>query len=387
MNTIPDIFEMLITRYGTWGLTLTVLILALFCVQLYFYLGQYSGIHKYKNRLKGPEREVDGISVVVVMGEDRWYIENVLPRIMKQKYRNFEVVLVTVGAEADFLDELEALKQRYPNLVATKIEEDPRFPISNKMAYNVGIKASSFGHIVMTTTEAMPTSDKWLDCMAMGFAAGEVLIAYCGMEQRAGFANKMMRSGRFMMSVRYLASAVKGKPFRSIIHNMGFTKEIYFVNRGFDHLNMNLGEDDLFVNRIANAGNMSVVLNPHATMRQIPLGKLPWWRERQRFYASTFRFYPDYAKNTREWETGSRLLFFIAVIAAIVVMPLEIKLAALGLFIVRLAIVRFTMWRIRRRLNERKLGWALMLYDIYSPMSDILNYFYRLVRPAPGVWR
>lgn len=387
MQIIPDTYEMLSTRYGAWGLLLMVAILALFAVQLYYYLGRYSGIPKFRNRANGGEREIDGISVVVVMGNDRWYAENVLPRLMKQKFRAFEVVIVTVGAEAEFLDELEMLKQRYPNLTATKIDEDPRFPISNKMAYNVGIKAASYGNIVLTTTEAMPTSDKWLECMARGFATGEVLIAYCGIEQRKGFANKVMRSGRFMMSVRYLSSAIKGKPFRGIIHNMGFTKDIYFAHKGFDHLNMNLGEDDLFIKRIATDKNTSIVLNPHATMRQVPWGGLQWWRERQRFYASTFRFYPYYAKNAREWETGSRLLFFLAAIAAMAVMPLEIRIAALGIFMVRLLVVRFAMWRVRRRLNERRLGWALMLYDLYSPVSDIVNYLYRLVRPAPGVWR
>lgn len=387
MQIIPDTYEMLSTRYGTWGLLLMVTILALFALQLYYYLGCYSSIPKFRNRAKNRKREVDGISVVVVMGNDRWYVENVLPRLMKQKFRAFEVVIVTVGAEAEFLDELEMLKHRYPNLTATKIDEAPRFPISNKMAYNVGIKAASYENIILTTTEAMPTSDRWLECMGRGFSTGEVLIAYCGMEQRKGFANKVMRSDRFMMSVRYLSSAIKGKPFRGIIHNMGFTKSIYFAHKGFDYLNMNLGEDDLFIKRIATANNTSIVLHPHATMRQVPWGGLQWWSERQRFYASTFRFYPDYAKNAREWETGSRLLFFLAAITAMVIMPLEIQIATLAIFIIRLVLVRFSMWRVRQRLNERRLGWALTLYDLYSPVSDIVNYLHRLVRPVPGVWR
>lgn len=387
MEVISDTYEMLVIRYEMWGLLLLALLLILFCVQLWFYLGRYSGILKFRNNPHRPVGEVGGISVIVVMGNDRWYLENVLPRFMKQKYPLFEIVVVTVGAEADFLDELEVLKGHYPNLTTTKIDEDPRFPISNKMAYNVGIKAAAYENIVMTTTEAMPTSERWLDCMAKGFATGEVLIGYCGIEQRKGWANKIMRSSRFILSVRYFSSAVKDRPYRGIIHNMGFTKKIYFANKGFDHLNMNVGEDDLFIQRIATAGNIAVILNPHATMRQMPWGGLSWWRERQRFYASTFRFYPAYAKNDRLWETGSRLLFFAVTIAAIIVMPFEIKIATGALLLLRIIAVRLTMWRIRRRLNERNLGWALMLHDLYSPVSDILNYFYRLVRPATGVWR
>ena len=387
MDYLVDTYEILATRYGTWGLILMVIIVILLGIQLFYYLGRYSCIPKFRNKPHGPKREIDGISVVVVMGEERWYVENVLPRLMKQKFRDFEIVLVVVGAEGDFLDELEILKRRYPNLTTTKIDEDPRFPISNKMAYNVGIKAARFENIVITTTEATPTSDKWLDCMARGFAAGEVIIAYCAIEPKKSKGNKVMRSNRLMMSVRYLSSAIKGKAFRGIIHNMGFTKQLYFSHKGFDHLNMNLGEDDLFINTISRADNTSVVINPHATMKQIIWGDISWWNARQRFYASTFRFYPDYAKSSREWEAGSRLLFMLACITAIIILPLEIKIAVTALFLLRAICVRFTMWRIRRRLGERKIGWALMLYDIYSPISDIFNYFYRLFKPAPGIWR
>jgi hypothetical protein len=387
LENIFEIYEMLASRYGTWGLLLMAAILVLLVVQLCYYLGRYSRIPKFSNKPKGSKRKIDGISVVVVMGEDRWYLETVLPKLMKQKYRDFEVVLVTVGAGEDFIGEIAALKGAHSNLVSTNIEEDPRFPISTKMAYNVGIKAAKYENVVITTAEAVPLSGKWLECMARGFRTGEVLIAYCGVEPQKARGNKVMRSSRLMLSVRYLSSAIKGRPYRGMIHNMGFTKSIYFGNRGFDHLNMNVGEDDLFIGRIATPENTSVVLNPHATLRQVPWGDLSWWRGRRRFYAAAWKYYPAFAKSAREWEMGSRLLFFITTISAACIMPLEIQLAAAGAFLLRLVLVRFSMWRIRRRLNEPRLGWALMLYDLYSPVSDIADYFYRLLRPAPGVWR
>lgn len=388
VEKILEIYEIIALRYGIWELLLMAAILILLAVQLYYYLGSYARIPKFTNKSKPLNRTIDGLSVVVVaVGDNRWYLENILPKLMKQKYRDFEVVLVTVGAGDDFLDEIGFLKPLYTNLVTTNIEEDPRFPISNKMAYNVGIKAAKYENIVITTTEAAPVSDKWLDCMARGFHTGEVLIAYCGVEPRKATGNKIMRSSRLMLSVRYLSSAIKGRPYRGIIHNMGFTKNIYFGNRGFDHLNMNLGEDDLFISRIATPENTSIVLNPHATLRQVPFGNLSWWRDRQRFYASTFRFYPSFAKSARIWEAGSRLLFFIATITAACIMPFEIQIAAAVVFLIRLILVRFSMWRIRRRLNEPKIGWALTFHDLYSPLTDMANYFYRLYRPAPGVWR
>ena len=55
--------------------------------------------------------------------------------------------------------------------------------------------------------------------------------------------------------------------------------------------------------------------------------------------AHTYRFYPLAARNAIEWEGGSRLLLFLAATAALVALPLELKLATAFIILLRYVLV------------------------------------------------
>ncbi len=83
------------------------------------------------------------------------FVEERLPLMLAQNYPDFEVVIVYVGHDSDFYEELVRLKQSFPQIVTTKIHLDPRFPISRKMALNVGIKSAHYECMVFTSTDAV----------------------------------------------------------------------------------------------------------------------------------------------------------------------------------------------------------------------------------------
>ena len=388
VDFFAQLYHNLTVNYGTYGLLLLVAIVLLFFVQLYYYAGPYGRIPGFRNgRHATHRREPGGISVIVLLHDNLWYLENTLPKLLAQQYDRFEVVIVEVGATEEFSDRLAILREHCANLVTTKMEQDPRFPISNKMAYNLGIKAAHYENIILTTSDAEPISAKWLTCMAKGFATGDVVIGYCGIEPTPGLANRMMRCSRLMQGVRYLSAAIHGTPYRGTIQNLGFTKELYFSHKGFNYLNMNVGEDDLFIQMIARPENCSIVMNPHATVRQKTWGGITWWRNQRRFFSATYRYYPLRAKTTIEWELGSRLLYLLTTVTAVICLPLEIKIGAGTLWLLRAFLVRFQLWRIRRRLGEPRLGWALMLHDLISPFDEIMLALVRRFKPIAGVWR
>ena len=68
------------------------------------------------------------------------------------------------------------------------------------------------------------------------------------------------------------------------------------------------------------------------------------------------------------WELGSRSLFFITVICALAVMPLEYKLAALALLVIRYVVVALEVRRVARRLGESGIMGRYFIYDLLSPL-------------------
>ena len=122
--------------------------------------------------------------------------------------------------------------------------------------------------MVFTSTDAYPQSDRWLSLMAQGFLRGDIVVGYCGFERHKGLKNYFMRAWRMMHSVPWLARAIARRPYRGTLHNIGFTKTIYFGANGFGQLNMNIGEDDPFMQQIMTRDNVSVVLTPRATLHE-----------------------------------------------------------------------------------------------------------------------
>lgn len=388
MDFIRQYYGAAADAYGVWGLALMLMLLVLFGIQLYYYLGLFRKLPTFKiaNREDVGGRD-EGISVVLVMGDDYLYIENNLPLLLSQDYAMYEVILVYVGNNNDFAETLEALAAAEPHLAVSRIKQHPLFPISNKMALNVGIKAARYDNILVTTPDARPVSARWLPLMAKGFRKGEIVLGYCGIEPKPGLDDKLIRSSRMFSSLLFITAAIRRKPYRGSIQNMGFAKHLYFDHKGFGHLNLNLGEEDLFLQQLFTKDNYTIVMHPRATVRQARWGGLSWWFKECRLHNHAYPFYPRSTQNFIEWEAGSRLLFFIAAAAAMAMMPAEAKLAAAALVLVRFLVVMLQMRRIVRRLGEKGLMPLYFINDLLEPVWEIAVVMSRRIKPIREVWR
>ncbi|MEG2060606.1 MAG: glycosyltransferase [Alistipes sp.] len=383
-----QLFDTFLTCYGWEGTALAGAILLMLGVQLYYYIFVYGRIPGYKNNRRKPILKGEPpLSVVVPMFSENYaFIEERLPLMLAQNYPNFEVVIVYVGHDNDFYAELQQLKTAYPQITTTKIHLDPRFPISRKMALNVGIKSAHNEYLIFSSTEACPQTDRWLSLMSKGFTRGGIVVGYCGLEHKKGMINYLMRTWRLMHSVDWIARAVQRHPYRATLHNFGFTKEIYFGAKGFSHLNMNIGEDDLFMQKVMTPDNVSIILSPRTLMREQIWGGMKWWMSGLRYFGSAYKFYPMSAKTFIEWELGSRVLFFATVICALCVMPFEFKIAALCLLLARYVVAVIEVRRIARRLGESGIAGRYFIYDVLSPLWALVLGV-QLLRRDDRVWR
>lgn len=382
-------FDYIISHYGWQGTALAACILVLFAVQLYYYIIVYGRISRFRNsrRKKILESEPPISVVIPLFSEDYRYLEESLPLILGQQYgATFEVVLVYVGASNDFYEELARMRLVYPNLTITKIEYNPRFPISVKMALNVGIKSAHNEHIIISTTSAQPATEQWLAMMGKAFMRGSIVLGYTAIEQKSGLKNYLMRMSRMQMSMYWMAQSVNHNTYRGSRNNFGFTKTIYFGTKGFSHLSMNIGEEDLFIKKIAKRNNVSTVLIPKATMLEHAWGGWRWWIAQLRHYGEAYKLYPIEIRNTIEWELGSQTLFFLTILAALIIMPLEFKLAALLLLILRYIIVMLRAHSIAKRVGENGMMLRYWIFDIFNPLL-MLCVRVAMIRKDSTVWR
>lgn len=363
--------------YGGFGIALGAIILALFIVQISLHLGIYGRVASFRlmNRQQIRDKEPAVSIVVPLFAEDANYLDTTLISLLSQDYAEFEVVVVYVGNSDDFFADIKSLQRLYPHLSPVHIDYSPHYPVSTKIALNVGIKSAKYDFVITTSSDATPASERWLSLLAKGFMYGDVVLGYSGIARQNGFANLIFREYQFNDSVAWLSSAIRRKTYSASRNALGFKKSLYFDVRGFNHLNMNVGENDLFVQQIATRDNVSVVLSPRATCTERTWGSWGWWWRRAKMLQTTHRYYPKGAMATIIAELSVRILFFAAIITALIFMPWEFMVAALIVALLRYFVVMFVVIRNTRRLGENGLIALHFIYDIIEPVLRFILAF------------
>ena len=373
----------LVDGHEQLSIVLLALLALMFVVQLIYCLVVYGRICGYRNPAPSEEVKGVGLSVIIPLYEaDHGFLDERLPLFLGQRHECYEVVVVDVTGDKEVADQLSIMRIQWGDrLTTTRLAADPLFPISTKMALNVGIKAARYDNLLFTLPDCSPRSERWAEVMARGFVGHDVVLGYTSFLPRKAMWNKTIRCANMALAVRWLSTAVRRRPHRGVLSNLGFTKQIYFSARGFNHLNLNMGEDDLFVQKIANRDNTVAIMGGSATLDQRAWGGLDWWLPRRLRLSYPFRFYPARVR----WATGvelcSRALFFLAAAIVAVVLPPYAKIAAAGVVVLRFVLFWWQMKRISRRLSERGVLSMWWLYDFVAPVVEAVLAVWRKFVP------
>lgn len=369
MQFINDILQ----HYSWQGITLVLLAVTLFVIQIYYYAIAYNRIVGFRlMREREKRRDNPPISVIVPMrGESERFLVDELPMLLAQEYEQFEIVVVYIGSDNDYYDELQRIRDNFSYMRLTKMGDNERFYISTKQALNVGIKSAQYDCLLFTIPGASPISKEWVATMAKGFERGSVVIAPAVPNfESNNLTTYIMRMMEFSMLRNALACAVDGKPYYAPRSNYGFDRKLYDGERGYNYLGMDIGENDLFLQEIATAKRTSVVMSRHSIVTEERIDMKSEWIEQMRYLGNARRFYPAFAKQFTARELRSRALFFLVIVAIIAILPLELGLGAIGLLLLRYAIVVWSSHRVARKLGEKDMALKYWIYDLFGPILE-----------------
>lgn len=357
----------------TLSLVLLSVLGAMFLVQICIYLFVYGRLRRYHNPPQSKEAMEVGVSVLIPLYDaDHGFMDERLPLFLRQNLPNYQVVIVDVTGDADIAEQLKIMKDGWGDRLAyTRIRADKTLRISTKMALNVGIKAARYDNLIFSLPECAPRTERWAEMMARGFAGGhDVVLGYASIVPEKGFANRLIRCANMALSTRWLSFAVRRRGYRGTLCNIGITKRVYFGVRGFNHLNLNMGEDDLFIMTLTNRNNTVATMGGSATINQKTWGGLGWWLSRRLKLSYPYRFYPKRVKWGTGFELWSRALFFAAALSVAIALPFTAKMTALGLVALRYLIVWWQMKSVARRLSERGFLSVYWIYDLVAPIVE-----------------
>lgn len=355
-------------------------------IQLFYYLYFYFSLWFYRYAVEG--REKPPVSVIICARNEEHNLREHLPLILEQDYPDYEVIVVNDCSEDGSYNVLGEYLQRYRHLKVSNLTKDPKFTHNKKFAQFIGVKAAKNEYLLFTDADCRPVSDKWIEKMVSGFTGNtELVLGYGGYLSRKGMLNRYIRYDTLMIAMQYLGMAIRGIPYMGVGRNLAYKKEVFFRNRGFgQHSNLNSGDDDLFVNAVANSGNTAVEFRPEAHTRSVPaITFISWFSQKSRHF-TTARYYKLKHKAILIAEPASRVMFYLLFIILALseyLIPFTVTIFAVRL-IVQTTIVSFAC----RKLEEKGMTVYSLFFDIFSPLINGVIYISNYInRPGKNRWK
>lgn len=243
-----------------------------FCIQLYYYTYYYSASirHNKKVNKAGIEytNKLPGISVVISAQDDGYYLENILPNILKQDYPKYEVIVVNDGSCDDTVDILNKMQQEHKNLKTSFLPRDAKFKSRRKICIAIAIKSAENDIIVLTSSDCKPKDDQWLKSIGQNYTTGnELVLGASRRENTEGRLGNLSDFDNLFTTMEYTGYALCKKTFRGTINNMAFSRKAYNDVKGYSrHLNLESGEEDLFVQDVAKECEVKIEERPSAIL-------------------------------------------------------------------------------------------------------------------------
>ena len=349
----------------------------LFFIQSCYHLGLYRNLYLHSKKEK-KETDTPPLSVIIVAKDAASDLQKNLPAILEQDYPEFEVIVIyEQSADDNCEDVLKLLKEKFPHLHHSFIPDSARYISHKKLGITMGIKASHYDWLVFTEPNCRPESNQWLRKMARNFTSStDIVLGYSNYEKTKGWFNRKITFDTMLNSMRQLGRAIGGHPYTGCGRNLAYRKSLYYNQKGFaSHLNLQRGEDDLFVNRTANKKNTRIETSPESIVRITAPHFKKNWAEDKLSYNMTSHYFKGISRYVMGFETCSRLLFFLAIIACLVYGIWIQNWITVGiasfLWLIRFILLLVVFRKTSIALGERKFYSTLLLFDWMQPLWNL----------------
>ncbi|MGE5108605.1 MAG: glycosyltransferase [Sphingobacteriales bacterium] len=346
--------------------------------QFYYYLFYFSRLAFYKPGKKDSSLQ-HPVSVIICARDEAANLAKNLPQILQQQYKStHEVIVVNDNSHDDSKYVLEYLAKTFKQLRAVELVQEAKLIPGKKFPLSMGIKEAKHEIVLLTDADCYPASPNWVEKMQDGFYNGaEIVLGYGAYEKKPGLLNKLIRFETFHTALQYLSYAMAGNPYMGVGRNLSYKKDLFFRNKGFSsHNHIPGGDDDLFINMVANKHNTTIVIDKETfTYSEPKTSWSDWVRQKLRHY-STGKYYKSKHKFLLGLYAFSQFIFYPLFITCLFFYDWR---WVLGVFSLRFLIQLIIYYKSMKLLDEKDLFWLLPFFDIWQIVYYIIF--------LPAVWK
>ena len=320
------------------------------------------------------------VSVVICARDEANNIVTNLPGVLVQQYSTtHEIVLVNDNSEDESKYLLEEFRKSFKNLNVVSLTQEAKMINGKKFPLSIGIKSAKYETLLLTDADCVPASEHWMRLMQNGYGENtEIVLGYGAYKKKPGILNKLIRFETFQTALQYLSYALAGLPYMGVGRNLSYKKDVFIRNKGFSSINqMPSGDDDLFINQVANSKNTAIVVDKDAHTLSEPKTTFNNWMNQKYRHYTTSKYYKAKHSILLGLYAISQFLIYPLLITALILTKEYTLIASIWgtRFLIQGIVLRSTM----KKLNELDLWPWYLFFDIWS----LFYYLFTL----PSVWK
>lgn len=326
------------------------------------------------------------VSVIVYAFTGEEGLAEYLEALMAQDYPDFEVILIYDAGAAATAVITDRFTPLYPSLYITFIPPGSHNLSRRKLALTMGMKAAKGKVAVTTCANSRIPSRQWLSGLVAPFVTDSNVEVSLGVsrfdfDELRGIGKWYKQFDDVMTTSQWVASAMRRRAYRGDGYNLAFDRELFFSHKGYSKtINLENGDDDLFIREISNRENTAVVVTPETivtTLWDDAANRM--WKERKERYDFTSRWLPKGPFIAAGLASLMRWVALGASAAAIILsLPNLFVTAIIAPLLVATALVEISAYRkAATALGAIRLWWAVPLFMLWRPVG---NFLFRLSR-------
>jgi glycosyltransferase involved in cell wall biosynthesis len=360
-------------------LIIAIVFVAFAIIQLFYTLWFFLRLCFYKRKQQTVQENLPPVSVIVCARNEERNLRQFLDAWATQDYKtdtgafNYEIVLVDDNSEDGSAFFYNDIRDKYTqHLRIVQLKQEAKGIKGKKFPLSIGIKEAKHEIVLLTDADCMPASKNWITEMMQGHMQPDknIVLGIGKYAKHEGFLNKWIRWETLHTAVQYFSYALAGKPYMGVGRNLSYRKQLFFSNKGFSsHSQLISGDDDLFINQVANSKNTAIEINPDSfTVSEPKTSYAAWWFQKSR-HMGTARLYKPEHRMLLGFYSFTHTMFWLTFIPAL--FCIKLLPVTLGAFALRF----FVHWLVMG-INARKLQEADIIGLI--PVFDLLTVYYNL---------
>lgn len=339
-----------------------------FLVQLGFMILIFSRLIWHKD--KPADKPYYGVSIIIAAHNERIHLENLIKQLLQQDYPNFEIILVNDRSTDGTYEYLSQNFVFHSIVKPIHIDKQVSGIDPKKNALTKGIEAAENPILLFTDADCLPTGPNWIREMTADIdGRTQIVLGYSPYFRKKGLLNQLIRFETFYTALQYLGLSLAGQPYMGVGRNLAYTKNLFSKNNGLESIaDITGGDDDLFIQQHATAGNTSIRLGKNSQTISYPKTSYSEWFKQKKRHLSVGKYYKFENKIALGLLTISHITFYLCL--AVILLKSDFALLGIIGWTLRTFALIIIFTAISRRMGEKFSAISLPLLDFLY----IINY-------------